>query len=731
MLRRAVLSLSLLTAFSLSAALGPGAELPVAPPVNHFLADSQQTVAVATDRTDFLALWRDETPGREGIYATVASEDGTIRPAVPLPLLRGGYVDVDVVWTGSSYLVALTRYLEPSLVVLVDRDGQAVSPLRQIDISISALAWNGERALAIVADPAGTRAALLDAEGNVIRSGIRLPAGIHLIQVAAAGDAFIAVWTEQLPAAPEKYRVHAIRISNGAAVSAPVELAEIDGYPAIEIASGGGEAGVVVSTGTAVGMVIRRYTIAASFEIDAEAPLALKPYVTSNVDVVATPRGFVATYFGINNDELKTIAFGSTTPQTIDLPWSPGSGIHTISNGRAVMAFWGIYPARAAAFDASLTQLASNIFPVPAAPVRQERPVIAGAGDGGMVAWVELGTLKLRRLDREGASPGTEPVAIATTVDSYFRPALAYTGRLWLVAWVDSATGVKVQRVSPEGALIGEPLSLDQPMGDLALASNGSVAALVMSSGVNRQGIRLIRFTADGERLDSAPIMLTDVRSADYPAIASNGDGFLAVWSRSLGYTPHLYGKRLDASGNPIEAEPIAIANEPSHSQSGAQVASNGTDYAVTYVRYGEVVIYDPPMPDDPRPEPARVFTKRVLASGVLADTTAQQDGNFIALGTTPAIAADGQRYVVTFRREDRDTLWLFAAPLDAQARRTNAPRLLLAAESHEQDHAVAAFGGAIWTAYSRIAPELASVQRVFLREVTEQTQGRRRGARN
>jgi large repetitive protein len=739
MLRKAAFLLTILTAVCLHAALGPGAETAVTPPAYGALAGNQETVAVATDGTDFLALWRDETPGRDGLYATIVSENGTTRPSAPVPLLRG-VAGADVVWTGSSYLVALTRYMQPTFMVSLDRDGQVVAPLRRLDLAegVFDLTWNGSRVLAIGGAPlGGYQAALLDAEGNVVRPDVALPAGIRSFTAGAAGNAFILVWSEELlpqeGSKPPQTRVLAARISAAGDVSAPVELLQPEhSYVGLDSASNGTEVGVVVQTGTSINSVVRRYTIDAALAVDAEPAFALEPHTNSNVNVVATPRGFVVTYFalvvGKVASELRTLEFGETAQRAIDLPQAPGYFVHMESNGRTVMGFWGLYPARAAAFDASLTRFTSAIFPVPAAPVGQGRPVIASAGDTGVIAWNESGTLKLRRVNREGLALDVQPVVIATNAD---RAAVAFTGRAWLIAWHDVTAGVKVRRMSPEGVLLGEPLTLGFQTTELAFAANGTVAVLVTSRGLNRQGLTLTRFSADGERLDQTPIVLTDKRSSDHAAIASNGEGFLVVWNHSAGYTPHVVGKRLDASGNPIEAEPIAIANGSEFGHGDAQVASNGEDYLVVYVRFGVFEISDPPNPDAPHPEPARIFTKRVLANGVLADTTAGQDGTELGLGTNPEITVDDSRYVATFNKSDQDTLWLFAVPLHPYGEPLTAPRLLLRAESYVREHGITSIGGSLFATYSRVVPELASVQRVFLREGAEQQTTRRRGSRN
>ena len=199
--------------------------------------------------------------------------------------------------------------------------------------------------------------------------------------------------------------------------------------------------GVVASTGGSADTVIYRATVDAALAVNADAPLTLEPYTSGNIEVSATSRGFVATYFTTNNTQLKTVGFGFTRRiRTIDLPWSPGTGVRTLSNGRAIMAFWGIYPARAAVFDASLMHLTSEIIAVPRAPVAQGIPVIAGAGDTALTAWLEFGLLRLRRMNRWGYPIDPLPLAVAGNVG--YRPAMAFTGQLWLIAFVDVNAGV-------------------------------------------------------------------------------------------------------------------------------------------------------------------------------------------------------------------------------------------------------------------------------------------------
>lgn len=722
--RRAVALAALLLSVPLYAALSPGAEVPVSAPVYGVPVVSNETREVATDGTDFLAIWRDETPGRNGLYATIVGENREARPSSLLSILPEP-IGVYAVWTGSHYLVALTPYLQPSTVLHLNRDGEIIAPARVIDIGVAELAWNGERALAIVNDGDVRTAALLDAEGNVIRAGIPLPEGIWTPRVEAANDAFILVWIESLSLTPHAERARAVRISAAGDVSAPVELlGPLGPYIDVDIASDGEKVGVVLHTGGSFDNVIRRYTIDDALHVDAGAPLALENFVDSNVAVVATPRGFVAAYMRLNNEALRTVAFGSTNVGTIDLAQSPGSWLRLLSNGEMVMGFWSFYPPRAMPFDASLTRKTDDAKPIPIAPVRQDAPLLASAGETGLVTWNEYGTLNAQIIDGDG-----RPLVTRSIATGALTRAAVFTGQVWLIAYAQES-GIKVQRMSPAGELLGDPLRLNIPRGELALASNGSVAVLIVADAFRGNYLRLVRFSPNGERLDTTPLTLTEERAAEHPEIAANDDGFLVIWSKRRGYSPRVVGKRLDASGNPMDAEPFDIATGEGYAHTSAKVASDGTDYVVTYVQIGAFEIRDPPSPDDPRPAPARVFTKRVLATGVVADGTANQEGSLIGFGTNPAIIHDGERYVLTHTKQVAETLWLFVSTLDVKGAPLSVPRQLVRAESYTHEHGLAEIGGVLWTAYSRVVAELEGVQRVFLRDLTEQT-ARRRGSRN
>jgi hypothetical protein len=266
-----------------------------------------------------------------------------------------------------------------------------------------------------------------------------------------------------------------------------------------------------------------------------------------------------------------------------------------------------------------------------------------------------------------------------------------------------------------------------------AIASNGTSAAVVIAH-PRRQGMTLVRFSAEGTRLDSAPLTLTASR-AERPAIGTNGQEYLVTWTEHLAppyLTPNLpsvFGARLSADATLLDTAPIVIANGPLD-ETDSYVASNGTDFVVAYVAYEPPLIIDPPLEEQPETV-FTVYTKRVLRNGTLADVTADQDGRRLGEGVNPAIAAIGGRFIATFVQHDvsyerPDVLTIFGVQLDDRGEPAGPARTLVEAESYSQVHALATVGGSVWLAYARVEASLGGVQRVFVRELKDEPARRR-----
>jgi hypothetical protein len=757
MKRAAALLTLLVLSLSVQASVLPGAERPVSPPSASGSYGYQRILSVVTDGEDFLTLWLDETAGRDGIYATIVNDIGGLRPSVPEPLVRGA-ANAEAFWTGSEYVVLVTQGGSTSAIRL-NRDAQPVSGFVATGLpagsSITDVAWNGTRALAVVGQEQKTSLAFLDASGRVTESLIDVPGRPWLTRVIAGGRTFVAVWMEEVegPSAGVNplTRVLMSRVVSSTALS-PVELMPpTRKYAHIDVASSrsGDDIGVAVtlSDATEITDQLHRYTIDAddlSFVTD---PLIDLHFLNGLVEVVWTSEGFVAAYAsygpaasnGAGSGKFLTRArFGSTLQRDIPVIEVPDYELSVVSNSQAVLAVYGFFPIRAAMFDAGLTERNRDVRPLSIAPTRQTAPSATPGGNVILVTWVEPnafseGRLMVRRFDGEGNPLDAQPVHVGFTTIHY-RPAVVFTGEVWLLAWQASSAvdaHVRTLRISPQGGVL-DVIPLDLGVGsEPAMAFNGTVAALVLKN-ERFAGHSLIRFSPDGTKLDAVRVPIAGGRTYD-PAIATNGSEFLVAWSADR---REVFGRRLDAQGNPMDGASFAIANGPGDQVTPA-IASRGDDFVVVYTDFVPNPMVDPPFDPAP-PEPVyRVRAKRVLKTGVLADTTSTQEGVFVGEGTIPRIVAAGEGYVVTFVAQDyrgeREPLAvsLRAVATSERGAPLSSARLVTRYESDSSATALVAIGDAVWTLYPRLDDDSGGQQRVFLRElVLERTPTRRRNVR-
>ncbi|HEV7237644.1 MAG TPA: hypothetical protein VGQ36_00265 [Thermoanaerobaculia bacterium] len=739
MLRIAIVAAVLLATFPAHAALVPGVERPVSAPAVG-TAGISDVLSVATDGTDFLTLWMEKTPGpREGLYATIVNEQGVPRAGVPAPLVRGFSLG-HAVWVGDAYLVVLSNG-NGTTVLRMNRDAQVISDREPIDTGaglVVDLAWNGSRALAVVSHGPTLSGLMLDAHGRVLRSGIAIPAQKQKeLTATAAGEAFVVTWADEIEAAQYPYlpvlAARAVRISaDGSEVSAPKELMVRRGVVDLDSASSGNEAGIVIMVreDMQAHRDLLRFTVdGPTFAIEAHRSFSVLEE-TQAVQVLPTSGGFTAVY--VFSERFGIAQFDSQTRRSFPIGgvWVNGN-VRMETNGRTVMAILQSTTVVGVAVDAQLTRRTSEAAPVSLAWRKQTTPVLASAGTTMLAAWIEDGfptpALVAQRRDADGHALDAAPIVLSRNILE--PPAIAFTGRVWLVAWTGTGydsrgfytTKVSVQRISADGVpLDAQPIEAgigEHP----ALASNGRVAALVMSQ-PDYKPPRLVRFAPEGTLIDSTPLAF----ARSFPSVATNGEEFLVTGvdrsTNPYDDTTYILGLRLAADGALMDAAPIAIATGPLR-HAAARVASDGTDFVVVYVESDPDPIYDPP----PAQRVYRVVTKRVLRNGALANRTAEQGGARLGEGTDPKISAFGDGYAVAFITNPDQSL--VALPLDARGVRLAPGRAVLPHPYASDLFDIAAMGDAVHVAYERLTPELGDVTRVYIRELKEQA-SRRRNAR-
>lgn len=733
-----------LASLPVTAALLPGPERPLTAPEVGVAAGYLEVRDVVARGTDFLVLWSDFSPSREGIYASIVSDSGVARRVAVSPLVRGGAL-AHALAAENSYLVFVSQAGGVVRLFRLDSDGQLTggpTPLHVGNGYVTALVQIGSRVLAVLSSESGLSGVLMDGNGRVLSQfGIATPRGPGRITATSAGDDFVVAWSEEIKgqegAQPPLTAVNVVRVSWNGVVGQPGELmAPEHAYVSLASAVSRTGAGLSVRTQSPSGNALHNFTLGSSHDPVEAHPVVAISLMASGVQVVPVSDGFVAAYTdyvpGEAYPSLVRVPFGSTSSHWIAMGRVNREGLRIETNGSTALAVFSGAPVAGTALDAEVTHRTSDIAPVSLSWVQQAGPLLAPGGSRMLAAWVEprdpwYATLLVQLRDAEGNAIDAEPIVVAEGVAG--QPAIVFTGQVWLVAWADRSgmdAHVLVRRVSADGVLLDEP-PIDAGKGWApALASNGTVAVLATDES-RAAAIHVTRFSRAGILLDQAAVTSETPGKTD-PSIATNGEEFLVTWTESY---QNVSGQRLAANGTAMDAAPIAIAHGPL-SEASSRIASDGTDFVVAYAQFHPLPRVDPPL-GDPPPALSEVRTKRILKNGVLADTTAEQDGSLLGPGTLPQITPFLDGYVASFIEDlyPFTRLTVSVVPLNASGAREALPRAVVRhAEGYSEIHAIQAIGNTIHVAYTRVAPELGFVQRIYLRSLTDQAVRRRSSRR-
>lgn len=711
MSHKAVVLFALLTlSMRIDAALIAGPERLVSRAAYGPAYGSQQLNALATDGEDFLTIWTDYTPGREGIYAALLGNDGTTRPFPPRPLIRGeNAYTLRAVWTGASYLLIWTN-AGVMMTARVTRDGQLASQPTMLanGVTLHEAVWNGQHTLVVLQRGAELRAMFLDADDNVMReeSVIASLGPGYAVAAAAAGDSFLVFWSKTVYATQftsAETTVRAVRIRDDGETSPELAIGQTM-KTAVQTMS-------AASDGNRIALAFVAMPQLRSFIVDPQtlAVTALPPrdVYGDQARVVAAPQGFVAGVLQYGGTlTLTTFPLEQGSPRNISLGSEKhGWDLLMSANGNAVAAIWNDYRLSppneysnghsfGITLDAAAATPRSKVVPIAVSAVAQQDADIAAAGDVALVTWTDWnGSAPAKRLatrvDRQGKVLDAHPLDLGAP-DSQS----VFTGSIWLVS-----TAATLHRIARDGTHLGtQPIALDGPM-----ASNGRVT---VQAGWTSDGIAVMRYSREGDELDAWPVV---VGGKGYGAvIATNGEEFLLAWMEGSNWWQmpsanwrDIHAIRLDAKGDPLDVVPIDVAVGP-HDEGEPAIASNGGDFVVLYQQIDDYTW--------------NTRTKRVARNGSLSGTTATQDGALIGEGHFPlAITARGSGYVASFT----GPRLILAAPLNAAGVATDVPQVIAQSESDLYSrHALASDGDLVWFAYARSAsqPAFDHVPRVFVR---------------
>ena len=152
------------------------------------------------------------------------------------------------------------------------------------------------------------------------------------------------------------------------------------------------------------------------------------------------------------------------------------------------------------------------------------------------------------------------------------------------------------------------------------------------------------KFSTSGcyKLLDKTQILLSaDVNDKTYPAVASDGSGFLVAWMdtrNQLLTAVDIYGAQVSKQGKIASSADIAITKENYH-QGDPAMAFDGTNYLAVWSDYR---VSKTNSPD--------IHGARVSKAGQVLDTSGFSIAMAIKNQTVPAVAFDGTNYLVVWQ---------------------------------------------------------------------------------
>jgi hypothetical protein len=281
-------------------------------------------------------------------------------------------------------------------------------------------------------------------------------------------------------------------------------------------------------------------------------------------------------------------------------------------------------------------------IPIAAALNQEADPAVAGNAAGFFVAWTDSREGGYRAygaaLDAQGAPLRPTAVALASGPLRRGDLALASDGSQYLAVWTENdfsgtyAAGGRL--VTGDGSPLGAPAVLAPDLRFPAVAYGNDVY-LVVGNASSGNEARAVRVSRTGQVLDASPLSLTT--NGYRPAVASDGQQFLAVWRGGSG----VEGARVTAAGQLVDKTPLELAPAGAQSNYYPRVAFGGGSYLVVW---------------DNLSSPSGILAVRVGTDGVPIDTTpisialqTQLTQNPITLESPryPVVSFDGNRFVV------------------------------------------------------------------------------------
>ncbi len=272
-------------------------------------------------------------------------------------------------------------------------------------------------------------------------------------------------------------------------------------------------------------------------------------------------------------------------------------------------------------------------------------PAVAFGDEYYLVLWTRNSDVQGARVTPAGTVLDPTGLTFSTAANPQTACAVATDAVNFLTVWEDerapSDPDIYAARVNPEGTVL-DSLSAavstaENRQGSPAVVGGGSGYLAVWEDLRAGHDIYGARLSSSGAVLDSQGFVVSaGYSSQEFPAIASDGAGYLVVWQDARNGEADIYGARLSSSGALLDSQGIAIstANGP---EALPAVAFVGTSYFVVWQDSRSGMYTD-------------VFGARVTPQGTVLDPAGLVVSQAAGDQSAPALGFDGANSFVVWQ---------------------------------------------------------------------------------
>lgn len=280
---------------------------------------------------------------------------------------------------------------------------------------------------------------------------------------------------------------------------------------------------------------------------------------------------------------------------------------------------------------------------------RQYEPAVSHDGANWLVVWRSSGsgpgsTVYGARVSSGGTVLDSNGIAINSTTQDQYAPAVSHDGTNWLVVWFGSRIGfastVYGARVSSGGTVLDSDAfaisSATQSPENPVVSHDGTNWLVVWTDfrgGLSPETLNGARVSSNGSVLDS--IVISTAERFSSAAVSYNGTNWFVVWAEGYGGPSDIEGARVSSTGTVLDSSGIIIS----------VVASMQTHPAASYDGRNWLVVWQ-----ETRSGSADIYGAKVSSDGSVLDSRAIAISTATGDQTLPAVSHDGANWLVVWQ---------------------------------------------------------------------------------